>query len=309
MRRIRLLVVLGIVCAVLAVPCLIFMIRPPVLIVTEAPFAALYGEANLRRQRNSASLALFRQVKPVKIADGVSHDMVIYAISEGSSRPFCVLFPYTQAQAALRFHEQFPEIPAVVLSGLASVSGLSPDGFLCVYGTDREADLYRAGLCAGILGGVPLNPEKQAEIQGESAARIYVLWQDRFVQAAGRELFSRGVKEEDPESDVLFINTAAQMPDVGGISCVTLIGTGAEYLEKNPSIPLILFTWLDPALTAQEVAVQFDDSPWALAVPAVRMAVQQEAEGKIPSNPLIFSGKTADNTVSRALKKSVKKMP
>ena len=313
MRRIRLLVVLGVVCAALAVPYLIFMIRPPVLIITEAPFAALYGEANLRRQRDSVSRALFRQVKPVKLADGVSHDMVIYAISEGSSRPFCVLFPYTQAQAALRFHEQFPEIPAVVLSGLAPVSGLSPDGFLCVYGTDREADLYRAGLCAGILGvarrDVAQQTEKQAEIQPESAARMYVLWQDRFVQAAGRELFSRGVKEEDPESNVLFINTAAQMPDVRGISAVTLTGAGAEYLEKNPSIPVILFTWLDPALTAQEVAVQFDDSPWALAVPAVRMAVQQEAEGKIPSNPLIFPGKTADNTVSRALKKSVKKMP
>ena len=322
MKRIRLLVVLGIVCAAFAVPYLIFMIRQPVLIITEAPFAALHGEANLRRQRISASLTLFRRVKPVKIADGVSHDMVIFAISEGSSRPFCVLFPYTQAQAALRFHEQFPEIPAVVLSGLASVSGLFPDGFLCVYGTDREIDLYRAGLCAGILGSARRNLARQAdkqaqqdEIQSESAAppadapQTYVLWQDRFMQGAGRELFSRGVQEEDPESNAIFINLAIQMPDIKTVACLALTGAGFEYLERNPPIPLILFSWMDPALTAREVAVQFDDSPWALAVPAVRMAIQQQAEGKIPSKLLTFPGKTADNTVSRALKKSVKKMP
>ena len=289
---------MGIVCAVLAVPYLIFSIRSPVLIITEAPFAALYGEANLRRQQKSASRALFRQVKPVKIADGVSHDMVMYAIAKSPRRPHCVLFPYTQAQAASRFHEQFPEIPAVVLSGLVSVPELSPDGFLCVYATDREVDMYRAGLCAGILGGVR-----------REQAQTYVFWQDSFMPPAGRELFSRGVREQDPKSNVIFINLAIQMPDVREVACLTLTGAGAEYLENNPSIPLILFTWLDPALTAKEVAVQFDDSPWGLAVPAVRMAVRREAEGKIPSNPLTFSGKKADNTISRALKKTAKKMP
>jgi len=302
-------VIAGIVCAAFAVPVVVFYARPPVLVITEAPFAALYGEARLKQERDSAARTLFRQVKPVVIADGVSPDMVIFAITGVSPRPSCVLFPRSQAAAALRFHEQFPEIPVVVLSGLVLVPELPPpDGFLCVYGTDRGVDLYRAGLFAGIMGIVPRNLTGQAEIPPEST-KTYVLWQDRSIQEAERTLFSQGVRELNPESSVVFINTAAQMPDVKGIACMTLTSAGAEYLERNASIPLILFSWLDPALIPREVVIQFDDSVWALAAPAARLAMRKQAEGKIPSKPLIFSRKIADNNVSRMLEKAVKKMP
>jgi hypothetical protein len=323
----RLLVVLGVAGAVLAAPFAVFFARSPALVITEAPFVALYGEARLKKERNSAALALFRRVKPVLIADEVGPDMVIFAITGASPRPWCVLFPRSQAQAAVRFHEQYPEIPAVVLRGLVSAPELSaPDGVLCVYSTDREVDLYRAGLFAGILGASRRKPaqksEKQAENQPETApdspaadvppastAKTYVFWQDRNMPAGGRELFSRGVKEEDPESNAIFINSAAQVPDIKGIACVTLTGAGAEYLERNAPVPQILFGWLDPAMVPQEVVVQFDDSVWALAVPAARLALQKQAEGKIPSKPLIFSRKIADNSVFRMLEKSAKKMP
>jgi hypothetical protein len=324
MRRIRLLVVLGVVGAVLAAPFAVFFARSPALVVTEAPFVALYGEARLKKERTSAAYALFRQVKPVLVADGVSPDMVIFAITEASRRPACVLFPRSQAQAALRFHEQFPEIPAVVLRGLVTTPELPPsDGFLCIYDTDREVDLYRAGLFAGILGVAGRKPaqqtEKQADKQAENQpetpaqpaniAQTYVFWQDRFMPEGGRELFSQGVREQDPESNAIFINVATQVPDIKGIACVTLTGAGAEYLERNAPVPQILFGWLDPAVLPREVVVQFDDSVWALAAPAARMAMQRQAEGKIPSKPLIFSRKVADNSVFRMLEKSAKKVP
>jgi hypothetical protein len=311
------LAILAVIIAACAVPLVIFCVRRPALIVTDAYFVVLYGKSHLRRQRLSASRALFRRVKPVMIADGAGSDVVNLAIREAASRPYCVLFPRSQASAALRFHEQFPKTPAVLLSGLASVPEIpSPDGFLCVYGTDRQTDLYRAGLFAGILGSIPQKPAQKAEKQGESAAtppdsapKIHILWQDRSVQAEGRELFSRGVKEHNPESVVVFVNTSSEMPDMRMISCTALTGAGIEYLEKNPRMPLILFSWMDPAFMAQEVIVVFDDSTWALAVPAVRMAAQRQAEGKIPSKPLIFSAKIADNSIFQALKKSAKKMP
>jgi len=313
MRRIRLLVVCGIVVAVLVAPLMVFYVRAPVLAVTEVPFVALYGEARLKKERNSAAFALFRQVKPVLIADGVSPDMVLFAIAEASRRPRCVLFPRSQAQAALRFHEQSPEIPIAVLSGLVSVPELPPsDGFLCVYGTDREVDLYRAGLFAGVLGIARRNLAPQIEKQDEkkpNSPQTYVFWQDRSMTAEGRELFSRGVREQDPESNAIFINVAAQLPDVRGIACLALTSAGAEYLERNAPVPLILFSWLDPAIVPQDVVIQFDDSVWALAAPAARMAMRKQAEGKIPSKPLIFSRKIADNSVFRGLEKSAKKMP
>jgi hypothetical protein len=194
----------------------------------------------------------------------------------------------------------------------------SPDGFLCVYGTDREVDLYRAGIFAGILGNAELKSvsqvkkpnekqEKAAEVPPDPAQKTYILWQDRFVQGQGRELFSRGLREGDPESTVIFVNSVNDIPDMKKISCAVLTGAGAEYLEKSPRTPVILFSWIDPDFAAQELVVLFDDSVWGLAVPAARMAAAQEAEGKIPSKPLIFSGKIAENSVSRALKKTAKK--
>ena len=295
--------VLGIVGAVLAVPFVVFYARSPVLVVTEAPFVALYGQARLKKERAFAVRALFRQVKPVMVADVVSPDMVMYAITDAARRPRCVLFPRSHALSALRFHEEYPEIPAVILSGLVTTPELPPpDGFLCVYSTDREVDLYRAGLCAGILGAARRNSEPDTP-------QTYVFWQDSSMPVAGRELFSQGLREQDPESNAIFINLAAQLPDAKGIACITLTGAGAEYLERKAAVPIILFSWLDPALLPREVAVQFDDSVWALAVPASRLALQRQAEGKIPSKPLTFSPKTADNSIFRMLEKSAKKMP
>jgi len=317
MKLVKLLVIPIIILLVLAAPVVIFFIRPPVLVVTDAPFVALHGKSHLRREQLAASLALFRQVKPVMVADGAGSDVVNIAILGAARQPFCVLFTRNHATAALRFHEQLPETPAVLLSGLLAVPEIpSPDGFLCVYGTDRQTDLYRAGLFAGILGNKPQKQvkktkekDKSTTISPDSAPKTYVLWQDRYVHAAGREFFSQGVKEHDPESVIVFANTGAEMPDMKVISCTVLAGAGAEYLEKNPRMPLILFSWVNPAFTAREVVVLFDDSVWALAVPAIRMAAQRRAEGKIPSKPLIFSEKIANNSISRMLKKSAKKMP
>jgi hypothetical protein len=317
MKHTRLLVIAAVILVVLAAPCVIFFVRPPVLIVTDTPFVVLYGKSRLRRQRISASLALFRRVKPVMVADGAGPDVVNLAIQEAAARPFCVLFARNQAAAALLFHEQFPETSAVLLSGLVTVSEIpSPDGFLCVYGTDRPIDLYRAGLCAGILGSMPPKPVKKSPKEDKTAAnppdtapKTYVLWQDRYVQAAGRDFFSRGLKEQDPESVIIFTNTGAEIPDIKETACVVLAGAGADYLEKNPRMPLILFSWLNPAFTAREVVMLFDDSVWAVTVPAVRMAAQRQAEGKIPSKPLIFPAKIADNSIFRMLQKSAKKMP
>jgi hypothetical protein len=317
MRHKRLVVILGLIGVIFAAPVLIFFARPPVLIVTDVPFASLYGISNLKKQRISASLTLLRPVKPVMVADGVSADMVSLAVSEVSAQPLCVLFPRSQAAAAKHYHEQFPEIPAVVLRGIIAVPELPPpDGFLCVYGTDRETDLYRAGLCAGILGGIK-KAEEQTEEQAEdqenkqekTTPKTYVLRQDRSIQATGRELFSQGLKEQDPEATVVFANTNNQIPDMKGVSCIVFAGVGGDFLEKDPPMPIILFSWLDPALSAQEIVVQFDDSIWGLAVPAVLMALNGEAEGKIPSKLLVFSRKIGDKNIVQQLEKSAKKTP
>ena len=312
LKLIRALVALVLVLAACAVPCWLFYQKTPVLVVTDASFAVLYGESRLKRQQVITSLTLFRLVKPVIIADGAGADIVVSSITEASEEPWCVLFPRSQSSAALRFHEQFPETPAVLMRGHSLASSVpAPDGILCVYGTDFEADLYRAGLFAGIIGGAARREAESREESADGAAipKKVVLWQDRFVQAAGRRLFTSGVTEEDPELTVVFANLHSDMPNEREIACAVITGAGADYLEKNPKIPLILFTWLDPALTSQEVALVFDDSLWTLAVPAVRLAEQKNPDAKIPSKPLIFSGKTVKKDIVNLLKNSAEKLP
>jgi hypothetical protein len=289
----------GIIIA-LAIGVLVFNRRPPVLVVTDAPFIELYGKDRLRRQRIASSFALLRRVKPVITADGASSDIIAVAVSEAAKRPYCVLFPSYLAPAAERYHLEFPEIRAVILCGFSLTSSLpQPDGVLCVYRTDLETDMYRAGLFAGMLG---------LKKSSAEAKKTCFLWQDRYIQAQDREVFSRGLKESDPEAVARFANYASDIPGSDSISCAVLTRAGADFLDRNPKIPLILFSWLDPYMLPAETAAVFDDSTWALVVPATRMAANSQAEGKIPSK-LVFSGETADNGIDRILKRLAKKMP
>jgi hypothetical protein len=301
LKHIKLLAVLAGIFIALAIGALVFYKRPPVLVVTDAPYIELYGKERLMRQMVSSSLALFRRVRPVVTADGAGADIVVAAISQVARNPYCVLFPGYLAQAAERYHLEFPETHAALLIGYNTTSGLpQSDGVLCVYRTDLEADLYRAGLFAGALG---------LKKSSAGAQRTCFLLQDRYIQSAEREVFSRGLKESDSEAVARFSNSASDMPAMESISCVVLTRSGAEYLDKNAKIPLILFTWLDPSMLPAETAAVFDDSTWALVVPAARMAASNQAEGKIPSKPLVFSGETADNGIDRILKQLAKKMP
>jgi hypothetical protein len=327
MKRIILLVALGLLLAGLAVPVLIFLNRPPVLVVTNVSFAELYGVDRAHRQRVLASIELRRPVKPVMIADDATSDVLVIAVSNAAEKPFCVLFSSIHTDAAKLYHEEFPEIPVVVLTGRVRASLPSADGVLCVYGTDRGTDMYRAGLMAGIRSVAVRDAARKAAEEAseggepEEIKKDIALHLDRSITTADRELFSKGVGEEDPESEVKFVRASAEMPDSGRLSCAVIAGGGNDYLEKNPPIPLVLFTWTDPAFVCSEVAVIFDDSPWALAVPAVRMAVGNPAgdlagglagglaEGKIPSKPLILSGGFVDNKISGRLKISAKKNP
>ena len=303
MRKILLAVLIFVLAA--GVPSLIFITRSPALVVTDAPFTALYGTARLQRQRIFSSLSLFRPVNPVMIADGTSPDIVVAAVIEASQKPLCVIFPRHHAPSAIRYREQFPEIPVILLAGLNTAPDLpSPEDFLSVFYTDRKTDLYRAGLLAGIIGSKGLIKDDEAETQ-----RKAVLWAERSIQAEERELFASGVLESAPEIAALVIGSVNEMPDTGSVSCLVLAGAGADYLEKNPKMPLILFSWLDPVFTSREFVVLFDDSPWALAVPAVQMAGKNLSAGVIPSKPLILSERIADNCIFRTLKKAAKKRP
>jgi hypothetical protein len=275
---------------------IVFFQRPPALVVTDASFVALYGTGRLKQQTLVASLTMKRRVRPVLIADGAGTDVLLLGIEGTSSRPHCVLFPSRYIEAAEQYREQFPHIPVIIMEGRNTrTSGTGTSNFL-VCRTDRETDSYRAGLCAGI-------------IAGEEPQRI-IVFQDRSANARERNAFIRGLREQGLETPPVFYNNASQLTDTKDLSCVVLLGSGAEILEKNLKVPVILCTWLDPDLTSNEIVLIFDDSPWTMAVPAlglVKIEQNEDFNGRIPSKPLVFSARIADNHISQNLKKAVEK--
>jgi hypothetical protein len=92
--RIKKLVIAAVsVIAIVVVLLIVFLVRSPVLIITDIAFVAVYGESRIRQETIKSSFALFRQIRTVPIADDASDDIVRIAVTDVSSRPFCVLFP------------------------------------------------------------------------------------------------------------------------------------------------------------------------------------------------------------------------
>jgi hypothetical protein len=205
-----------------------------------------------------------------------------------------VLVPQRYAEGAQRYGEQFPEVPVVLLAGRTGRS--QKWGNVLTFSTDLERDLYRAGLCAAILSG------------GQKGDML--VFTDQLIQtaelSAGQNAFVQGLREQGNATNPQFLRVFPEISALSNISCIVLAGAGGDYFDRNLQFPVILFSWLDPNLSSRQAFVVFDDSPWALAVPAVKMIAENKREGRIPSDLLIDSAKIADKNILRQLKKTAR---
>ena len=287
----RLAITLGIILA-LSISGFILITRPPVLIVTDLSFLSIYGTDRARTQLLRSSLSLFRLVKVVPIANDAGNDILLFAINAAatfSSRPYCVLFPMRFISGARLYHEQFPEIPAILLEGrnVLDTRSQAMEGFYR-YRTDLETDFYLAGLYSVIL-----DKEKNGRIT------VYV---NRNIRNPAMDAFRRSLQETGTSAH--FASAYVQEPGISDVSCVVLAGSGAEFLEKNNEIPVIFFTWLDPKETTAATVVVFDDSPLVQVIPAVKMAAAGITDGQIASKITILSTRITDSGILQRLKKA-----
>jgi hypothetical protein len=281
---------------VLALPGLIFLFRGPVLIVGDAPFAGLYGVSRLRQRQIEASAALFRRVKPVTVADNAGPDLVAFAVEEAGSRPYAVIFPYRYADGARRYAGQFPQVRVIILDTRREENFPPPEdaadsGGPVTLKTRRREDFFRAGFMAGRI----------SRAGGQDAGEILVFL-ERALSRADKDAFLAGTQKSESGKLPLFLNSPAEYGGIGEASCAVLTGAAAEFLDRNLKIPLILFSWQDPAMTSRETFVIFDDSPWALAPKAIRLAAGA-GKGDISSDIIFPPGRIADKNLLRDLKR------
>ena len=278
----------------LVIPYLVFLVRSPVLIVTDIGFVPLYGEARIRSESRRSSISLFRRVKTVSIADDAADDAVRIAINDVSFRPFCVIFPLRFIRSARLFHEESPRVPVILLEGrnsndnfLSVLGGNLNDYF--IYQTDIESDFYRAGMAASVL-----DMERNGEI---------LVFHDSSLRPQAREAFLRAVNSLEKPLDTLFFTSFSEYTEKPDVSCVVFAGAGVEYLEKEIGTPVIFFTWIDPALFTNDVVLVINDSPWIQCVQAVRMAAARKANGQIQSEFQVINKENVDKETLRKIRK------
>ncbi|MDR2021091.1 MAG: hypothetical protein LBQ14_10045 [Treponema sp.] len=267
--------------AVLLVSAAAFFIRSPALLVTDASFEDLYGRSRSRGKRLELSLRLFRRVKTVEVAGDAGADLAAFAAEAALPSPYCVLFPYRYYQGAQRYARRFPQVPVAVLGGRVR-DGAGIPGFIP---TDTAADFYRAGLCASVLA-----REGTVLVMGEPSP-------------VEREAFLDGLRAGDYGGMLQYAGEAEE--SLPRADCIIIAGPGSFSSVRQNRAPLVLFSWVNPELTPGECRVIFDDSPWALAAEAVKMAVRGNF-GPLPSEALVLKGRIGEKEVLRSLKEAVR---
>jgi hypothetical protein len=125
--------------------------------------------------------------------------------------------------------------------------------------------MYRAGALAAALSGTG----------------VPVLYRDGLTEAE-KTAFSRGLEDQGRPGSPLFSGP------VRNASCVVLGGRGDDYFREGTDIPLILFTWADPAFIPRTALAVFDDSPWTQIRAGLEIVQKGEQEGSVPSAITVF---------------------
>jgi hypothetical protein len=238
----------------------IFFLRTPVLVVSDPYFNDLYGKKRALYAGIRTSFSLFRRVQLVTLADGVGPDGIVLAVSQASENPFCVCFPNRYADAALIYQNQFSSVKTILFAGKEDQKDL-PSG-LSIIKTDAKSDLYRAGFSAALLS------------EGKTGKILVYIENARNSQE--KNFFEQGIIDSGIEIEVQFIDLNDEFTSSEPISCIVLTEISQDPFITEQNIPIILFSWADPALFSTQIKVIISDSPWEMLLPVIKQLKKSE---------------------------------
>jgi len=276
---------LAVIILLITLPAGIFLIRSPVLIVTDPSFSHIYGTVRLKLKELTISGKLFRRVATVTVAESAGPDHVALIVEKSAGSPKAVFFPYRYLAGARLYKENHPKVPVFVTGG-QKPQGETSLGFIL---TDTVEDLYRAGLCASFL----------------AKDKRILFFSDGSIRNENRDAFREGTRAQGALSDPIYMNAQTDYASYTDIGCVVLAGPATRFLDRNLKIPVILFSWIDPALTPQVVKLTFDDSPWILAEKALKSSLQG-GEVFVTSQATVISGRMEEKNDFRKLQGFIK---
>jgi hypothetical protein len=286
-KRAFFLFVLAVFLIALAVTGGLFFSRPPALVLSDFPFDTLYGPWRGLLRQAEASLRLFRPVKKVMIAENAGSELVVFAIEEASSRPWAVLAPYRYAHGLRDYAERHPETPAVILGGQENTR----KGQLLSLAVDTRLDSYRAGRAAAFL------------VRGREGEIL--VFQEEQDFPVNRDAFLAGLRAEDCQLSPVYTSGYTDRIEYDKLSCVVLGSNAQVFLSRANTVPLILFSWMDPAFSPGNVQLVFDDSPLGISVEAFRAAFGA-GEDPVPSDVILPFGRMGQRDVLKQINTAVK---
>lgn len=271
-----------------------FILRPPVLLVTDLIYDQLYGSFRGRRMQVESSLKLFRRVKTVRIAEDAGTDVAVFAINSASENPYCVLFPYRYHREAGEYAREYSNVPAALLLGRLR-DFPAQDSAVTVIRTDTEEDYFRMGRAAAVFA------LQDSEQEGAGPLKVLLL-RDDLISPEDTEAFYRGLEAEGYSPPPIEVWSGIDYLVPGDVACAVLTGSAEFYLNQSLTIPVILFSWMDPAFTSGTVKVILDDSPWMQLIPAVKAATGGGENGGIPSKALVLGERIPEKMISRKIR-------
>ena len=274
--------------AIFIVLLAVYSSRPPLIIVTDYSFMMLYGADRLESLDKKLSWKYFRKTIPVIVDENAGGENIAIAVKEASDSPLAVMFPARYIEGARRYVSLNPGIPVWVMGTINQ--DLSSDSEITFFFPDTSLDLYRAGLCAGLLAG-----EDRVVVISESVLS------DEYRDAFMEGLNNQGHLDAPQWTNRYYIYNTLDAP-----GCVVIIGPAHNFLEQLPSIPIILFSWAEPEFTPSSVKLLFDDSPMAMLPEAMKTLSGTGEIYYLGSIPLVFKDRIESRKDYSRLKGLVK---
>jgi len=302
-------VITGIIVLAVIVTLFIFYTRPAVLIVTEQSFIELYGKERIRDEAFYSSIAMFRPVKMVTVANDAGEDVVPFAVSSAAMKPFCVIFPLRFVKSARLYRDLAPKIPIVLLEGRyfedespsESVLGAGKSDYF-IFKTDINDDFYRIGLAVTAIKQKLGQKDENSALDEEKKGKVVVFIDRKLDQM--KDIFLRGLYDRGELFETHFFNNYSQYLELSDLSCVVLAGVGADFLDKKADVPVLSFTWINPSLLPFDVVMIVNDSPLAQVRQAVKMVKSGVKNGLIKSEFRVLDRTKFDRKVIAIIKKN-----
>jgi hypothetical protein len=252
-----------------------------VLVVSDESFELLYGKRRQVKKQLLSSLKHWRLFKVIPIAEETTPELMVDVVAAAHRNPYCTIFPSRYMDAAHKYTEKFPHTKVVVTGSTERNEQLN------TVKTDDLNDLYRAGQYIAFL-------------SRERPTQTILVFPSGTFSDEQRLALQAGWKAHGEERFLVVVRDPSAIDYQAGGAIILGTGAVSSFLEQNKDIPIVLFSWLDPALTSQSVKVVFDDSVWT----CIDNILKATEVGEISSQPIVLKNRITQKIPFGHIKKS-----